>query len=69
MLTDVYYLSRADELALALVPNGFIFLANLAVTYLDRQKIVPYYVGHSVWHILSAIKSIVVAYMIRPVLI
>jgi hypothetical protein len=69
MLTDIYYLGKGDELSLALVPNGFIFLTNIVVTYLDRQKVVPYYVGHSVWHILSAIKSILVAYMIRSVLI
>lgn len=67
MLTDVYYLGKADELAIALIPNGFIFLTNMAVTYMDQKQIVPYYAGHSIWHILSAIKSILLAYMIKNI--
>ena len=69
MLTDVYYLGAANKLALALIPNSLIFITTPLVTYLDQKQIVSYYVGHSIWHILSAIKSIFVAYMIRPVLI
>jgi hypothetical protein len=62
---DLYYFSKIHELPLALILNGLIAAMNVTVSYLDQRKMVPYYVGHSVWHIFSAIKSVFLAYILK----
>ncbi len=62
---DLYYFSKINELPLALTLNGLIAAMNITASYLDQRKMVPYYVGHSVWHIFSAIKSVILAYILK----
>lgn len=48
--------------------NGFIVISNNLVTFLDRNNIVSYEICHSVWHIISSIKAIYVAYLLSELL-
>ncbi len=41
--------------------NGMMAYLNLMFGTLDHEGFVPYWVGHSVWHVLSVIKCLYVA--------
>jgi len=45
--------------------NGLIAYMNLMFGTLDRQGLVPYWVGHSAWHVLSVIKCLHVASLLK----
>ena len=47
--------------------NGLIAYLNLMFGTLDRYGLVPYWVGHSAWHVLSVIKCLHVATLLRAV--
>lgn len=44
--------------------NCIILITNYMVDYLDRTHRIAYVKGHTLWHILSAMKSIYVAYLL-----
>jgi hypothetical protein len=60
LAADVYYYAHNGDISI-LILNALVFLSNIFVGYLDNREIVPYRVGHSVWHIFSWVKSIIVA--------
>lgn len=65
---DCYYLANSDEaFTQMLVLNGMVFGSNLAVSWLDRANLVPYYIGHSAWHLVSALKAFYVAALVSMV--
>jgi hypothetical protein len=47
--------------------NGMIAYLNLMFGTLDREGFVPYWVGHSSWHVLSVIKCLYVASLLKVV--
>jgi hypothetical protein len=68
-LTDCVYFwfygSRfGTMIALQIVISG----TSALVGYLDKQNIVPYTVGHSVWHLASAAKSIYIAALLKSLM-
>lgn len=63
---DCYYLADSDEaFSQGLILNGSVFAANLLVCWLDYADLIPYYIGHSAWHLMSAMKACYVAALIR----
>jgi hypothetical protein len=64
-LADCYYLAAsADAFQQMLVLSGAVFGTNLFVSWLDRANLIPYYIGHSAWHLVSALKAFYVAALI-----
>lgn len=67
-LADCYYLAaRQEEFTLMLALNGGIAATDLVVTWLDHADLIPYYIGHSAWHLVSAAKAFFVAGLIAQV--
>jgi hypothetical protein len=62
LAADYYYFKNTPFLCQMYTINSLIFLANMYVSYLDEHNILPYYTGHSLWHLLSATKSIYLAH-------
>ena len=63
-VADFYYFTFTSNFALMFAANSFVFLLNLLVSKLDRLNIIPYSIGHSVWHIVSSAKSVILAYIL-----
>ncbi len=67
-LADCYYLASSnDAFQQALVLNGSVFAANFLVSWLDYANLIPYYIGHSAWHLVSALKAFYVAALVSAV--
>ena len=65
---DCYYLAGSGKaFSQMLVLNGAVFGSNLVVTWLDRANLIPYYIGHSAWHLVSALKTFYVAALVSAV--
>ena len=62
LAADYYYFRNTPLLQRMFIVNTITFLANMYVTHLDKHRLVPYYIGHSYWHLLSAAKSIYLAH-------
>lgn len=64
-LADCYYLANShDAFQQALVLNGSVLAANFFVSWLDYANLIPYYIGHSAWHLVSALKAFYVAALV-----
>lgn len=61
LATDYYYFKSTQLFQRMVVINALTFLANIYVSYLDRHHFMSYYMGHSLWHLLSVAKSIYLA--------
>jgi hypothetical protein len=62
---DCYYLADSDEaFSQMLALNGAVLGTNLVVIWLDRANLIPYYIGHSAWHLVSALKAFYVAALV-----
>jgi hypothetical protein len=59
---DIYYSITLGNFWKVFGLNMIIVLMNRGVVWLDNKKIVPYRIGHTVWHYLSAIKAVYVSY-------
>jgi hypothetical protein len=67
-LADCYYLASSnDAFQQALVLNGSVFAANFLVSWLDYAGLIPYYIGHSASHLVSALKAFYVAALVSAV--
>jgi hypothetical protein len=60
LLADCYYFWETRFLQRMLLINGISFLAAQVAPHL-----LSYYVGHSIWHLLSVAKSVYLAYLLR----
>ena len=69
LATDYYYFKDTQYLQRMIIINALTFFANIYVSYLDKHNVVPYHIGHSVWHLLSAAKSIYLAHSLNSKLI
>ena len=69
MATDYYYFKNTQMLHTMFIVNAITFFANMYVSYLDKHRIMSYYVGHSLWHLLSAAKSIYLAHSLNALLV
>lgn len=58
---DIYYSIMLGTFWKVFGLNMIVVFMNRGVVWLDNTKIVPYSIGHTVWHYLSAIKSIYIA--------
>lgn len=45
--------------------NLCVLSANLLSDYLAKKGIIPYDIGHSIWHVMSSAKSIYISYLVR----
>jgi hypothetical protein len=59
---DIYYSIMLKNFWKVFGLNIIIMLMNRWVVWLDTNKIVSYSIGHTIWHYLSAIKSIYISY-------
>jgi riboflavin transporter FmnP len=67
-LTDSYYLASSnEEFTQALVINGSVFAASFLVSWLDYANLIPYHIGHSASHLVSALKAFYVAALVSAV--
>jgi hypothetical protein len=60
-LTDFYFAWNTDSFTLIFYLNTFIFLTNVYANYLFLHCGFSYAHAHSIWHLLSAFKSFLVA--------
>lgn len=60
LLADCYYFWETRFLQRMLLINGISFMAAQVAPHL-----MSYYVGHSIWHLLSVAKSVYLAYLLR----
>lgn len=61
-LYDVYYSIMLGNFWKVFGINMIITFMNRGVVWLDNKNIVSYRIGHTIWHYLSAMKAIYVAY-------
>ena len=59
---DIYYSFMLGNFWKVFGLNMIVMFMNRGVVWLNDKKIVPYYIGHTLWHYLSATKSVYVAY-------
>jgi hypothetical protein len=64
-VTDYYYFHKIDDVFKMFLLNALTALTNMYVTYLDKERVLPYVIGHSYWHLLSAAKSLYLAHLLK----
>ena len=68
-VTDcVYFWNYGNQFGTMIVLQIAITLTSAGVGYLDKQGLVPYTAGHSVWHIASAAKSFYIAALLKSLM-
>ncbi len=65
LMADYEYFRGTSLFGTMLIINGLTFLTNMFVSFLDTNKFIPYHAGHSCWHLVSATKSIYLAYQLK----
>ena len=68
-VTDcVYFWNYGNQFGTMIVLQIAITLTSAGVGYLDKQGLVPYTAGHSVWHLASAAKSFYIAALLKSLM-
>ena len=60
---DIYYSFMLGNFWKVFGLNMTVAFMNRGVVWLDNKKLMPYRIGHTLWHYVSAAKSIYVSYV------
>jgi hypothetical protein len=68
-VTDcVYFWNYGNRFGTMIALQIAITLTSAGVGYLDKQGLLPYTAGHSVWHLASAAKSFYIAALLKSLM-
>jgi len=65
---DIYYSLIFGNFWKVFGLNIIVVFINRGVVWLDNKNIVPYNIGHTVWHYVSALKSTYIAYSFHHIM-
>ncbi len=69
-ITDcVYFWNYGNRFGTMIALQIAITLTSAGVGYLDKQGLLSYTAGHSVWHLASAAKSFYIAYLLKNLMV